>query len=305
MSAMLGLPAPTVLRTGAIDASPPGGATRDRTGLRFSGSTVLLGFSVVLVWTLVYLTVLSGFEQRHAQHGLYDRFRTELATMTAPTQAPIPTGAPVALLSVPDAGVEDLVVVEGTRPAQLQDGPGHLLNTVLPGQRGQSSVAGRSLSFGAPFKRIGELQRGDAITFTTAQGVFTYQVIGGRREGDPIPDAVLSGEEAVLTLVSSDRGALSAGNTLYVDAVLVGDPAAPGVRSASDPDARLMESGVDVTTLALLALALQLLVAVLAAFSWAWHRWSPRATWIAVGPCVVAAAWLVSSLGTRLLPGLV
>lgn len=304
MSAMLDVSSPTVLRSETIDASPPGGAPRDKA--RFSGSSILLGISLVLVWTLVYLTVLSGFEQAHSQHALYERFRTELAASTAPTAAPIPTGDPLALLSVPDADVEDLVVVEGSRPAQLQTGPGHVLNTVLPGQRGLASIAGRSLSFGAPFKRIGELERGDAITFTTAQGVFTYQVIGVRRDGDPIPEALLANDgDAVLTLLSSDRGALSAGNTLYVDAVLVGDPATAGTRAASDPDARLMESGVDVTTLALLALALQLFVAVLAGFSWAWHRWSPRATWIALGPCVLAAAWLVSSLGTRLLPGLV
>jgi sortase A len=304
MSAMLDVASATLLRAGTVDASPPGGVQRDRA--RFSGSSMLLCLSLVLVWTLVYLTVLSGFEQQHAQHGLYERFRTELAAATAPTAAPIPTGDPVALLSVPAAGMDDLVVVEGNRPTQLQDGPGHVLNTVLPGQQGLSSIAGRSLSFGAPFKRIGELQRGDAIIFTTAQGAFTYQVIGPRRDGDPVPGALLANDgTAVLTLVSSDRGSLSAGNTVYVDAVLIGDAATAGTRSAGDPDARLMESGVDVTTLALLALALQLLVAVLAAFSWAWHRWSPRATWIAVGPCVLAAAWLVSSLGTRLLPGLV
>ncbi|WP_148615623.1 class E sortase [Nocardioides rubriscoriae] len=303
MSAMLDLPAPTVLRTEAIDSSPPGGAVRDRA--RFSGSTILLGLSLAMVWTLVYLTVLSGFEQAHTQHGLYQQLRSELAEGTAPTAAPIPTGDPVALLSVPEAGIDDLVVVEGSRPAQLQDGPGHVLSTVLPGQVGLTSIAGKSLSFGAPFKRIGELGRGDSITVTTQQGVFAYQVIGPRRDGDPVPAALLAGDQGVLTLLSADRGAISAGSTLYVDAVLVGDPAVAGTRAASDPDARLMESGTDVTTLALLVLALQLFVGALAAFSWAWHRWSPTATWIAVGPCVLGAAWLVSTVGTRLLPGLV
>ena len=57
-------------------------------------------------------------------------------------------------------------------------------------------------------------------------------------------------------------------------------------------------------TLAELALALLLLTATLAGFVAAWSRWSRRAAWIAGAPAVVAALWLTSSIGARLLPAL-
>lgn len=117
--------------------------------------------------------------------------------------------------------------------------------------------------------------------------------------------AELANSPAVLRLVSADRGALSADRTVFVDAVLTGDPASAGAVAAVDKDARPMRVGADVTTLALLALALQLFLGALAALSWAWARWSRTGAWIALAPCLVASAWLVSSLGSRLLPGLV
>ena len=47
------------------------------------------------------------------------------------------------------------------------------------------------------------------------------------------------------------------------------------------------------------------LVLALVGFAWARARWSPAGAWIAGAPCVLAALWLASSIGSRLLPGLV
>lgn len=298
---------PTVLHTGVVDASPPPGGG-ERQPLQIGFSQVLLALSAVLSWLLLYMLVLSGLEQGHAQSALYERLRTELALGTAPTGAPIAAGAPVALLSIPGAGVEDTVVVEGTRAVQLQDGPGHVLGSVLPGQRGVSVIAGRSLTFGGTFGQIDELPVGAPIKVTTAQGTFVYEVVGARLKGDPVPEPPGS-DESRLTLVTAIRGAglggLQAGETVYVDADLAGEAVDPGPVATVDVGARLMSSGMDTTTLALLALGLQLLVGSLAGFAWAWNRWSRPAAWIAGGPCVLAALWLVSSIGSRLLPALI
>lgn len=300
-------PGPTVLHDGDVDASPPPGGG-DRQPLQVGLSQVLLALSLVLGWLLLYILVLSGLEQGHAQSSLYERLRTELALGTAPTGAPIAAGAPVALLSIPAAGVEDTVVVEGTRAVQLQDGPGHVLGSVLPGQRGVSVIAGRSLTFGGPFGTIAELPVGAPITVTTAQGTFVYEVTGARLRGDPVPPPPAT-DGSRLTLVTAIRGAglggLQAGETVYVDADLTGDAADPGAVATADIGTKLMSATFDTTSLALLALGLQLLVGSLAAFVWAWNRWSRAAAWIAGGPCVLAALWLVSSLGSRLLPALI
>jgi sortase A len=296
---------PTVLHTGVVDASPPPGGQQRR--VRFGSSHILFGTSFLIAWVLLYMFVLSGFEQSHAQDSLYKQFRTQLALATAPTGA-VAVGSPVALLSVPDAGISNLVVVEGSRPEQLQDGPGHVLGGVLPGQQGTSVIAAKSVSFGAPFGRISELAVGDPILVTTGQGAFVYDVTGVRTDGDPVP-APLEAGSSRLTLLSSLRGTglagLQAGDSVYVDAVLADDAVPAGQTAPPDTRARRMSGGLEPTTLALLALSLQFLVAALAGFVWAWFSWSKAAAWIAGAPCVLAALWLVSSIGTRLLPGLV
>jgi sortase A len=306
MSALLEDRPQTVLHSGEVDDSPPAGIDQEK--LRFTFSQLFFSASVLLVWGLVYLLFLSGLEQGHVQEELYSRLRSEVAEGTAPVAAPIAPDSPVALLSIPQVGVDNLVVVEGSRPTQLQDGPGHVLGSVLPGQVGVSVVAGRSLSFGAPFGRISELRRGARLRVTTGQGTFVYAVTGVRRPGDPRP-APLADGAARLTLLTAARGSgtggLQATQTVYVDAELAQGAAPAGAVAAVDDAARPMEIGTDTTTLALLALGLQLLVLALVGFAWAWSRWSRSAAWIAGGPCVLAALWLVSSIGSRLLPGLV
>ncbi len=299
--------APTVLHEGPVDASPPPGSG-DREPVRIGSSQILMGVSLLITWFLLYLFVLSGLEQGHAQGELYQELRTELAGGTAPTGAPIAAGSPVALLSIPGAGVDDLVVVEGSRPVQLQDGPGHVLGSVLPGQRGVSVIAGRSLSFGAPFDEIADLPFGAPITVTTGQGAFVYEVVSVRTKGDPIP-AAPPADGSRLTLQTAARGGglggLQASETVYVDATLTDGAVAAGPVATKDVGVPLMSGGADTTTLALLALALQLLVLALVGFVWAWLRWSRSAAWIAGGPVVLASLWLVSSIGSRLLPGLI
>jgi sortase A len=296
---------PTVLHGGVVDASPPPGGQQRR--VRFGSSHILFATSFLVGWFLLYMFVLSGLEQSHAQDSLYKQFRTQLALATAPTGAVAP-GTPVALLSVPDAKISDLVVVEGSRPEQLQDGPGHVLGGVLPGQAGSSVIAGKSVSFGAPFAHLTDLSVGDPVVVTTGQGRFVYDVIGIRTEGDPVPPPLEDGSSR-LTLLTSLRGSglsgLQAGESVYVDALLADDAVAPGQTAPQDTQARRMSGGLDPDTLALLALSLQLLVVALAGFVWAWFSWSRRAAWIAGAPCVLAALWLVSSIGSRLLPGLV
>ena len=292
----------TVLHVGVVDASPPPGGT-ERAPLQIGFSQVLLALAAILSWLLLYLLVLSGLEQGHAQSALYERLRTELALGTAPTGAPIAAGAPVAVLSIPGAGSEDTVVVEGSRAVQLQDGPGHVLGSVLPGQAGVSVIAGRSLTFGGPFGQISQLPVGAPITVTTGQGTFVYEVSGARLRGDPVPTPPGDGESR-LTLVTAIRGAglggLQAGETVYVDADLSGEAVAPGPVATADVGNRLMSSGVDTTTLALLALGLQLLLGSLAGFVWAWNRWSRAAAWFAGAPSVLAARWRVSATRSRL-----
>jgi sortase A len=79
------------------------------------------------------------------------------------------------LLEIPAIGVDE-VVVEGTRTADLRNGPGHFPESPLPGQLGNSAIAGHRTTYGAPFYRVDELRSGDPIIVTTLTGRYVYEV---------------------------------------------------------------------------------------------------------------------------------
>jgi sortase A len=86
-----------------------------------------------------------------------------------------PSGGGVARLRIPAIGAEH-VVVDGTRTADLRRGPGFYEGNPLPGARGTVAIAGHRTTFGAPFREIDDLARGDAIDVETPYGRFSYRV---------------------------------------------------------------------------------------------------------------------------------
>jgi sortase A len=296
----------THVRVEPTDATPLPRASS--AGSRLATSQVLFVLVALVGWLFAYLYLFSGFSAGHAQQRLYQQLREELALGTAPIAAPIALGEPVALLDAEGLGLHHVVVVEGTRPAQLQDGPGHALGSVLPGQAGTSVLMGRSVSFGAPFRKAPEVARGETLTVTTGSGTFRYRVDGVRRKGDPAPPApgAGAGRLVLVTAAGSGSGAfLAPSDSVYVDASLVGTAQPAGALAAPDPAGGVFARDTSAGTVALVALALELLVGAVVAMAWARHRWSPVASWIAGVPVLLAALWLVSGVATRLLPNLV
>jgi sortase A len=84
-------------------------------------------------------------------------------------------GDPVGRLRIPDAGVSE-VVVQGTGAGDLRTGPGHYPETPLPGERGTVAIAGHRTTYGAPFRRLDQLDEGDRIELAMPYGRFTYRV---------------------------------------------------------------------------------------------------------------------------------
>ena len=82
-------------------------------------------------------------------------------------------GAPIGVLDIDSIGVS-WVVVDGIGVDDLRKGPGHFPDTPLPGQPGNSAIAGHRTTYGAPFSKIDQISVGDRITLTTENGVFTY-----------------------------------------------------------------------------------------------------------------------------------
>lgn len=84
-------------------------------------------------------------------------------------------GDPAGRIRMPAIGVSE-VFVHGTAGADLRNGPGHYPTTPLPGQRGTVAVAGHRTTYGAPFRRLDDLERGDPIELQMPYGRFGYRV---------------------------------------------------------------------------------------------------------------------------------
>jgi sortase A len=103
------------------------------------------------------------------------RIRTLARALDARTAG----GKPLGELRIPRIDAR-FVVVQGTGSGALRRGPGHYIGTALPGQPGTVGIAGHRTTYGAPFRHLDALRRGDPITFTMPYGRFTYRVEGTR-----------------------------------------------------------------------------------------------------------------------------
>ena len=99
------------------------------------------------------------------------------------------------------------VVVDGTDAASLRKGPGLYPQTPFPGVRGTVAIAGHRTTYLAPFRRIDDLDRGDAITVEMPYATFTYAVERTRI----VPPTALW----VLRRAKTDRLVLTACHPLY------------------------------------------------------------------------------------------
>jgi sortase A len=115
-------------------------------------------------------------------------------------------GDSIARIQIPSIGVDEYVV-EGTDLESLRKGPGHYPETPLPGERGTTAIAGHRTTYGAPFRNIDELDRGDRIVVDMPDGRFIYRV----EESRIVDDQDLS----VLDPVGYRRLMLSACHPLY------------------------------------------------------------------------------------------
>ena len=246
----------------------------------------------------VYLYGLSSLSEQRSQTTMYKTLRHELAQAVAPVSATT-EGQPMAVLTIPDIGVNKLVVVEGTSSRDLTKGPGHRPDTVYPGQPGTSVLYGKVATFGAPFSRLMQLQVGDVISVTTGQGTARYRVSSFGDDQHPAP--VNSPNRLVLATADSaylPRHAVSVAADLISPVQAAGTPAP--VVGASERGLS-GDAGESVVPLLLWAQALLLLTvgATIAAFRWS--RWPAL---LCAVPMLVPVVWNVFENIAGILPNL-
>lgn len=286
----------------------------------FRLASQVLGIVAVLALSfLIELTLLGNLRHDRDQAQLAAEFRYELAGAsdypTAPVgpldeeNKPLAAGAPVALLEIPKLGLRE-VVVEGTGSSTLISGPGHRRDTPLPGQVGNSVIAGRRATYGGPFRSLDRLHAGDQVMVTTGQGKHSFKVLAVRRAGDPLPPPMTAGQGR-LTLVTTDAptnaflGALRPTDVLRVDAALVSaaQPRPVQLSSQALPAADALMAGDSSALLSFVGWAF-LLVGAAVATVWIRYHTGLWQAWVIGLPVLVALGLTASDEIAALLPNL-
>jgi sortase A len=192
--------APATPPPAAASSRPPVAAVVPEHERRYGGRRILSDVLLVAAVFLAFEGVLTIFWQEpfsalwtdRKQSALSDklervesRYRREvgatgaearqLARLARRLNAEADAGEPVGRVKIPDLNVK-AVMIQGTDPGELREGPGHYPGTPLPGMSGAVGVAGHRTTFSAPFRHLDELERGDTVDVEMPYGVFRYEV---------------------------------------------------------------------------------------------------------------------------------
>jgi sortase A len=164
-----------------------------------SGALLITDAAVTLLWQEPVSAFVAEREQAALEDALFDP--PQRVVRREPLE-----GDAIARIEIPAIGVSDYVV-EGTDTGSLRKGPGHYPETPLPGDPGTAAIAGHRTTYGAPFRDIDDLERGQVITLDMPDGRFVYRVEGTRIVDDQ--------DLSVLDPVGYRRLMLSACHPLY------------------------------------------------------------------------------------------
>jgi sortase A len=164
-----------------------------------SGVLLITDAAVTLLWQEPVSAFVADREQAKLEDALFDPPARVIR------REPL-EGDAIARIEIPAIGVSEYVV-EGTDTGDLRKGPGHYPETPLPGDPGTAAIAGHRTTYGAPFREIDDLERGQVIRVDMPDGRFVYRV----EETKIVDDQDLS----VLEPVGYRRLMLSACHPLY------------------------------------------------------------------------------------------
>ena len=165
--------------------------------VRILGAVLVAAGVLTLAWVLVvwqwqdpFTAIYTHFEQARLSH-TYERraaefhphlARADLVSSERRIAADariygrtLKEGDPVGRLRIGRIGL-NMMVVQGTDDSTLKRGPGHYIDSGLPGQGRLIYIAGHRTTYLAPFADINDIRIGDYISFQVPYGDFTYRV---------------------------------------------------------------------------------------------------------------------------------
>ena len=294
-----------------------------------------MGKTLISVGVLILLFVVfqlwgTGLTHDRAQKSLRSEFARQLAAPAAAAEvtpatpgAPTPTttpppplveGGPAGAIMIPKIGL-DGIIVEGVGVEELKKGIGHYPDTKMPGETGNTALAGHRTTYGHPFNRLDELASGDEISVTTRAGTFRYTVTEKKvvtpetvEVLDPTPDNRLT--------LTTCHPKYSAEQRLIVVGQLVGPPVdapvapAGGAPTTTPPRTSELAAGPDRAGLSGAgaanrpAIAWAILAASVWLGAWAVGRWTGRrwTAYIVAAPVFFVILFVFFENVARLLP---
>ena len=206
-------------------------ATRRRSVLRHASTVLIIAGTLMLVdavLTIVWqepITALIAKLRQDKLEGELDKLeaagltdlelqaladlrtdRRRIAFLARSLERRTKDGDAVGRIEIPRIDLER-VVVKGSGTEDLRKGPGFYDQVHFPGVPGTTAIAGHRTTYGAPFRRIDKLHRGDAIVVEMPYARFQYRV---ERKRIVKPTAI-----EVLRRVRYDRLVLSACHPLF------------------------------------------------------------------------------------------
>jgi sortase A len=133
-----------------------------------SGLLMFVDAGLTLAWQEPVSALTASREQNKLEQQLADPPKRVLV------KKPL-EGDAIGEIELPSLG-RSYFIVEGTDTDTLRKGPGHYPDTPLPGQRGTVAIAGHRTTYGAPFRTIDQLKRGDRIVLSMPDGRYVYRV---------------------------------------------------------------------------------------------------------------------------------
>jgi sortase A len=260
----------------------------------------LLVVGLALGLFLLYEFAYTGQVEHRSQRALLSEFRQRLAlTQFDAPDAPV-QGGPAAILRIPSIGLNQ-VVVEGSSPSDLKQGPGHLPSSPLPGEFGNSVLLGHRLTYGGPFAKLDQLQKGDTIDVLTGQGHFTYTVQGSQIVKPGQPDVIGPAPDSRLTLITSTSA--FGNDRRAITATLKGDPIAVPTRPPASAGADETGTSGDTAGLYLAVIWLIALAGVIYGAARAYRSWPRLAAHLVTTPLILMLLLLLYQNLDRFLPG--
>lgn len=170
-----------------------------RTRWLLRGVRYLFFVTGILALGYVGFTLLDArLYQASAKRSLESQIRVEKEDKVTQPKPPVKAGDVLGRMDIPRLGVS-VAVLQGTNSRMLRLGVGHIKGTPLPGEAGNSGIAGHRDTF---FRELKDVRRNDEIQLQTATGLLRYQVDWVKVVAPDDTSVLTPSTEATLTLVT-------------------------------------------------------------------------------------------------------